>query len=266
MDLEDYYDIMNDNNPHYVEEQWNICNSLIDANDGQEFLKQYDLQHRKHVIEQAINVLFGALSFGDEKTIDMLHKICNISVFREKYAERYNIELQRYRIKKILSCAKSYDDYEERCIKIVDQNGMDIQYCESRSYDVCMTAVNQNGLALQFIRDKPKFIENTDWKYFEDFDAETTEKIKDKNKRVKALLERYCVGQTYEICYAAILQNWQAIQYVNEENLSDELYIHALMQNEEVLKYIKKITPKIQEFIDISRKKLRFDIYKLKRQ
>jgi hypothetical protein len=264
MDLEDFYATLNKNNPHYVEEQWNICNSLIDANSEQVFPGQYDLQHRTHIIEQAINVLFGALSFGDEKAIDMLYKICNVSVFKEKYAERYNEELHRHRIKKILSCAKSINDYEELCMEIVDKNGMDIRYCESRSYDVCIAAVNQNGLALQFIRDKPKFIENTDWKYFEDFDAESAEKIKRQNKYEKYLLDKYCVGQIYEICYVAILQNWKAIQYVNEENLSDELCIHALMQNEEALKYIKKITPKIREFIDESRKKLRCDSYKLK--
>lgn len=266
MNLEDFYAILNKNNPHYVEEQWNICNSLIDVNSEQVSLELCDLQQRTHIIEQAINVLFGALSCGDEKTIDVLYKICNMTIFKEKYAERYSKELHRYKIKKMLSCAKTLDEYEELCMEIVDKNGMDIQYCESRSYDVCMAAVNQNGLALQFIRDKPKFVENTDWKYFEDFDAVTASKIKQQNKYEKYLLDKYCVGQIYEMCYVAILQNWQAIQYVNKENFSDELCIHALMQNEEAIKYIVYITPKIQEFIDESRKKLRRDSYKLKLQ
>ena len=88
-------------------------------------------------------------------------------------------------------------NYEENMIKIMREDGINLEYVKYQTSKICLEAVKQNSWALQFVKNQTEQI--------------CLEAVK-RNGNALQFVE----NQTEEICIAAVKQNPFALQFAKE--------------------------------------------------
>ena len=110
------------------------------------------------------------------------------------------------------------------CLIAVKNNGLALFWVENKTNEICYEAVKQNGLAIKYICNPSILI--------------CEEAIKN---NIKALL--YLVDQNDSICKFAINHDYKSLQYIREQ--TDELCLLAINKNYKALEFVKYQTDKM---------------------
>lgn len=97
--------------------------------------------------------------------------------------------------------SETLDIYLKQCMKIVQEDGMALQFIKDQTVDICSEAVKQNCMALRFV------------------DTELLKEI-----YVDMYIDIY-----YDICTLAVTNSWKAMLYVRQSVLPTDKYLQLCM-------------------------------------
>lgn len=107
-------------------------------------------------------------------------------------------------------------------MEIVSHNGMNLEYCDVQTPELCLKALQQNGRAIQFVKEKTP--------------ALIMEALKQNGRALE-----YIDDHTQTMCINAMKQNGLAIKFAKIKDNS--VSIMAVHQNGMALKYIENPSP-----------------------
>ena len=113
---------------------------------------------------------------------------------------------------------------EDTLIDYVYDDGMNLEYIDQQTPDICKLALKQNGRSLQFVKNPNK--------------SHYLEAITQTGRALQ-----YVHEQTQSLCLHAVKQNGMSLKYVNKQDKT--ICMMAVHNNGNALKYVKEPTPYI---------------------
>lgn len=143
--------------------------------------------------------------------------------YSKRYCYALNINWTRtIKPEKVSPLSDIQAQTDELCMKVVKQNGLELQNVKKQTQEICIEAVRQNTNALQYVD--------------EQFRTPEIDKIIYYSKKNIECVEE----QTYESCMYAVKKNGELLRYVSEKFITPELCLEAVKQKGNAIEFVNK--------------------------
>lgn len=177
----------------------------------------------------------GGLYFCDEFNChlywrDYGEKIAIITIPDDArvYIEQGKFKADKINVYEIIDFEQMPDDF---WIKLSQKDGMAFKYVKNQTDEICILAVKQNGNALEYVQNQTEEIcclsVSQNGRALADVQNQT-EKICKLAIHEHEWAFRLVKEQTYELCKLVVTLSSDMIEFVNEQFLTEELYILAV--------------------------------------
>jgi len=141
---------------------------------------------------------------------------------------------------------------KQLCVAAVTNDGLALKYIENQTKEICMLALKNKPISYKHIKNRTNelyeylleldctFIKEIQY-YIKD-DEDFLDKMQLYCVRKNGLLLKYLINPSYEMCLDAIKDNIEALEYIPNNLLTDNLLKYALSLNGLALKCVKQQT------------------------
>jgi len=127
-------------------------------------------------------------------------------------------------IQELNNLKKEINDGVDYYLEIVDEDGLELEFIENQTFNICRAAIHQNGKALQFVK------------------KQTSELCIEAVKQNGMALQ-FVNYQSKKICIEAVKENGMALEFVKKQ--TEKICLEAVKENGMAFEFVKKQTPQI---------------------